>query len=244
MALKIHQRTEVFIRKLDRPIIVVCMFSHSSGQSAIIPARAEDPDFLLKIILIGESGVGKTNLLSRFIHNQFFADSKSTIGVEFSTMRMSIEGKKVHAQIWDTAGQERYRAITSAYYRGAVGAMLVYDLISALSFQALERWLAELRTTDPKIVVMLVGNKCDLSDLRVISMEEGMIFAESQNLLFIETSAKEATNVGESFTKLLAAIVNRYYKTGFDDNAKTRRWLARGISVGIRSEDSSNSHCY
>jgi small GTP-binding protein len=220
------------------------MFSHSSGHSAIVPARGEDPDFLLKIVLIGESGVGKTNLLARFIHNQFFADSKSTIGVEFGTMLMSIEGKRVHAQIWDTAGQERFRAITSAYYRGAVGAMLVYDLTSALSFQALERWLGELRSADPKIVVMLVGNKCDLSELRVISMEDGMNFATSQNLLFIETSAKEATNVSESFTKLLSAIVNRYYKTGFDDNAKTRRWgLARGISVAIGSEGSSQSGC-
>jgi small GTP-binding protein len=220
------------------------MFSHPAQQTAIVPARPDEPDFLLKIVLIGESGVGKTNLLARFIHNQFFADSKSTIGVEFGTLILPIEGKKVHAQIWDTAGQERFRAITSAYYRGAVGAMLVYDLTSALTFQAVARWLAELRGADPKIVVMLVGNKCDLSEMRVVSMEEGMGFARTQNLLFIETSAKEATNVGESFTRLLSEIVNRYYRTGFDDNAKTRRWgLARGISVAIGSEDSSSSGC-
>jgi small GTP-binding protein len=220
------------------------MSTHSSTTSGIVPTKAEDPDFLLKIVLIGESGVGKTNLLSRFLNNQFCADSKSTIGVEFGTMLMSIEGKRVHAQIWDTAGQERYRAITSAYYRGAVGAMLVYDLTSALSFQALGRWLAELRRIDPKIVVMLVGNKCDMSELRVVSVEDGLNFANGQNLMFIETSAKEATNVGQSFTKLLTAIVNRYYQTGFDDSAKTRMWaLARGIAVACGSEDSSRARC-
>jgi small GTP-binding protein len=149
---------------VDRLFIV--MFSHLAGRAAIVPPKAADPDFLLKIVLIGESGVGKTNLLSRFMRNEFYSDSKSTIGVEFGTMLISMEDKLVHAQIWDTAGQERYRAITSAYYRGAVGAMLVYDLTSALSFQALARWLRELRDADRKIVVMLVGNKCDMSAKR------------------------------------------------------------------------------
>jgi small GTP-binding protein len=159
-------------------------------------------------------------------------------------MLISIEDKLVNAQIWDTAGQERYRAITSAYYRGAVGAMLVYDLTSSLSFQALGRWLKELRDADPKIVVMLVGNKCDMSDLRVISSEEGTNFAKSQNLLFIETSAKEATNVRESFTRLLTAIVDRYYRTGFDDDAVRQRWgVARGASVTIGSEGVPDSGC-
>jgi small GTP-binding protein len=156
-------------------------------------------------------------------------------------MILSIEDKKVHAQIWDTAGQERYRAIASAYYRGAVGAMLVYDLTSARSFQALARWLGELRLADPKITVMLVGNKCDMAELRVISIEEGMSFAKNQNLLFIETSAKEATNVRESFQKLLTAIVNKYNRTGFDDGAKNRRWNMQGNSIMNRSDDSN--HC-
>jgi small GTP-binding protein len=207
-----------------------------------VASKPVDPDFLLKIVLIGESGVGKTNLLSRFMHNEFLADSKSTIGVEFSTMLISIEDKLVHAQIWDTAGQERYRAITSAYYRGAVGAMLVYDLTSALSFQALERWLRELRDADRKIVVMLVGNKCDMAELRVISTEEGTAFAKSKDLMFIETSAKEATNVSESFTKLLTAIVNRYYKTGFDDVGPRRvSVVVKGVS--IHSDEVGASGC-
>jgi len=102
-------------------------------------------DYLFKVVLIGDSGVGKSNLLSRFTRNEFSLDSKSTIGVEFATKSIVAEGKTIKAQIWDTAGQERYRAITSAYYRGAVGALLVYDISKHATFENVERWLKELR---------------------------------------------------------------------------------------------------
>jgi small GTP-binding protein len=172
-----------------------------------------EPDFLLKIVLIGDSGVGKTNLLARFTRDQFNPDSKSTIGVEFATKTLEIEGKTVKAQIWDTAGQERYRAITSAYYRGAIGALLLYDVSASLTFQSLTRWLQELReNADSNIAVMLVGNKCDLQELRAVSTDEGVGFAKSENLLFIETSALDSTNVTESFTRLMTEIVHRLSK--------------------------------
>ena len=120
-------------------------------------------DYLFKVVLIGDSGVGKSNLLSRFTRNEFSLDSKSTIGVEFATKSIQAEGKTIKAQIWDTAGQERYRAITSAYYRGAVGALLVYDLTKHGTFENVDRWLRELRDhAEANIVVMLVGNKSDL----------------------------------------------------------------------------------
>ena len=178
-----------------------------------------EPDFLLKIVLIGDSGVGKTNLLSRFARDQFNPDSKSTIGVEFATKTLEIEGKTVKAQIWDTAGQERYRAITSAYYRGAIGALLLYDITFSLTFQNLKKWLSELReNADSNIVVMLVGNKCDLQELRAVSKEDGVAFSQEENLLFIETSAKDATNVQESFTTLITEIVNKYSKQNLGGN--------------------------
>ena len=168
---------------------------------------------MLKIFLIGDSGVGKTNLLSRFARDQFNPDSKSTIGVEFATKTLEIEGKTVKAQIWDTAGQERYRAITSAYYRGAIGALLLYDITASLTFGNLKKWLSELReNADSNIVVMLVGNKCDLQELRAVSTDDGVAFAKDENLLFIETSAKDATNVNDSFTKLITEIVHRLSK--------------------------------
>lgn len=199
----------------------------------IIPAEGADPDLLLKIVLIGESGVGKTNLLSRFSRDQFNPNSKSTIGVEFATKTFKVEDKNVKVQIWDTAGQERYRAITSAYYRGAVGAMLLYDITSSLTFSSLERWLKELReNSDPNIIVMLVGNKSDLTELRSISKEDGMNFAKGQNLLFIETSAKTSENVNKSFSTLIFHIVHRYANTGFEEtDKKDAAFPFSGISV-------------
>ena len=140
-------------------------------------------DYLFKVVVIGDSGVGKSNLLSRFTRNEFNLESKSTIGVEFATRTVSMEGKTIKAQIWDTAGQERYRAITSAYYRGAVGALLVYDISKRLTFENVERWLKELRThADPSIVVMLVGNKCDLKHLQAVLTDDAKSFAEQNNL--------------------------------------------------------------
>ena len=112
-----------------------------------MPPKAAQPekyDYLFKVVVIGDSGVGKSNLLSRFTRNQFTLESKSTIGVEFATRSVTLEGKNIKAQIWDTAGQERYRAITSAYYRGAVGALIVYDITKETSFENVEKWLTEL----------------------------------------------------------------------------------------------------
>ena len=135
--------------------------------------------FLL-VVLIGDSGVGKSNLLSRFTRNEFNLDSKSTIGVEFATRSIQIDNKTIKAQIWDTAGQERYRAITSAYYRGAVGALLVYDISKSLSFENVTRWLKELRDhADSNIVIMLVGNKTDQRHLRAVPTEDGKTFAST-----------------------------------------------------------------
>ncbi|RAL39394.1 hypothetical protein DM860_002927 [Cuscuta australis] len=168
----------------------------------------EDYDYLFKVVLIGDSGVGKSNLLSRFTRNEFTQDTKSTIGVEFATRTIRVDNNKIiKAQIWDTAGQERYRAITSAYYRGAVGALLVYDITRRVTFESLERWLKELRDhTDPNIVVMLVGNKADLRHLRAVTTDDSKVFAERENTFFMETSALEAINVENAFTEVLSQI--------------------------------------
>ncbi|KAI3517392.1 hypothetical protein L1887_16606 [Cichorium endivia] len=164
-------------------------------------------DYLFKIVLIGDSGVGKSNILSRFTRNEFCLESKSTIGVEFATRTLQVEGKTVKAQIWDTAGQERYRAITSAYYRGAVGAFLVYDITKAQSFENVTRWLRELRDhADSNIVIMLAGNKSDLSHLRAVKESDGQRLAEQEGLSFLETSALEAQNVEKAFQMILLDI--------------------------------------
>lgn len=177
----------------------------------------DDYDYLFKVVLIGDSGVGKSNLLSRFTRNEFCLESKSTIGVEFATRSIQVDNKTIKAQIWDTAGQERYRAITSAYYRGAVGALLVYDITKQVTFENVERWLKELRDhADSNIVIMLVGNKSDLRHLRSVSTEEAQAFCEKEGLSLIETSALESTNVEKAFQLILQDIYHIVSKKVLD----------------------------
>ncbi|KAK8661177.1 hypothetical protein V6N13_052076 [Hibiscus sabdariffa] len=146
---------------------------------------------------------------TEFTRNEFCLESKSTIGVEFATRTLQVEGKTVKAQIWDTAGQERYRAITSAYYRGAVGALLVYDITKRQTFDNVQRWLRELRDhADSNIVVMMAGNKSDLNHLRAVSEDDGHGLAEKEGLSFLETSALEATNIEKAFQTVLNEIYN------------------------------------
>ncbi|XP_054810852.1 ras-related protein RABA1f [Prosopis cineraria] len=200
--------------------------------------RADDDyDYLFKVVLIGDSGVGKSNLLSRFTKNEFSLESKSTIGVEFATRSVHVDDKIVKAQIWDTAGQERYRAITSAYYRGAVGALLVYDVTRHITFDNVERWLKELRDhTDANIVIMLVGNKADLRHLRAVSTDDAKAFAERENTFFMETSALESLNVDNAFTEVLTQIYHVVSKKTLeigDDPAA----LPKGQTINVGSRD-------
>ncbi|KAJ7961649.1 Ras-related protein like [Quillaja saponaria] len=164
-------------------------------------------EYLFKIVIIGDSAVGKSNLLSRFARNEFDSNSKATIGVEFQTQVLEIDGKEVKAQIWDTAGQERFRAVTSAYYRGAVGALIVYDISRRSTFDSVKRWLDELTThCDSTLARMLVGNKCDLENIREVSIEEGKSLAEEEGLFFMETSALDSTNVQTAFEIVIREI--------------------------------------
>jgi len=184
------------------------------------------------VVIIGDSGVGKSNLLSRFTRNEFHLDSKSTIGVEFATRSISHDGKIIKAQIWDTAGQERYRAITSAYYRGAVGALLVYDISKRLTFENVERWLKELRThADPSIVVMLVGNKCDLKHLQAVITDDAKSFAEQNNLAFIETSAMDSTNVDVAFETILIEIYRIVTRKTLDPTGDNKPGVPGGSRI-------------
>lgn len=192
--------------------------------------KADDEyDYLFKVVLIGDSGVGKSNLLSRFTRNEFCLESKSTIGVEFATRSIQVDGKTIKAQIWDTAGQERYRAITSAYYRGAVGALLVYDITKHVTYENVERWLKELRDhADSNIVIMLVGNKSDLKHLRGVSTDDAQAFSEKEGLSFIETSALESTNVEKAFQRILTEIYRIVSKKALASEENTTEGPGQG----------------
>ncbi|KAF3442393.1 hypothetical protein FNV43_RR16309 [Rhamnella rubrinervis] len=276
--------------------------------------RADDDyDYLFKVVLIGDSGVGKSNLLSRFTKNEFNLESKSTIGVEFATRTLNVDSKVIKAQIWDTAGQERscfffifafsdldgktglggmigfrdsqwqsgysrinlklwlamleleggvddifgswdqvfkcskllmlsYRAITSAYYRGAVGALLVYDVTRHATFENVDRWLKELRNhTESNIVVMLVGNKSDLRHLVAVSTEDGKSYAEKESLYFMETSALEATNVENAFAEVLTQIYHIVSKKAVEgaENGTDSSVPSKGEKINIKDDVSA-----
>jgi len=204
--------------------------------------RTDDEyDCLLKIVLIGDSGVGKTNLLTRFTRDEFTYRTKETIGVEFASRSIQIDGKTIKAQIWDTAGQERFRAVTPAYYRGAVGALVVYDITKPESFEHVERWMAELRDyADPSIVVMLVGNKSDLRHLRAVTTDEAKDYAAKNKLFFIETSARNATNVELAFQTVLCEIFRMVNKKPSEDTEKDNPQLVPVTPV-TREEFRSNT---
>ncbi|CAI5993762.1 unnamed protein product [Closterium sp. NIES-65] len=196
----------------------------------------DDYDYLFKVVLVGDSGVGKSNLISRFTRNEFNMESKSTIGVEFATRSIEVDGKTVKAQIWDMAGQERYRAITSAYYRGAVGALLVYDITRQVTFDNVERWLKELRDHgDQSIIITLVGNKCDLRHLRKVSLEKGQAFAEKEGFFFIETSALDATNVEDAFTQILTEIYWMMNKKALAPDEDNYAGPGKGQTININA---------
>ncbi|BBG97686.1 RAB GTPase homolog A3 [Prunus dulcis] len=183
----------------------------------------EKIDYVFKVVVIGDSAVGKTQILSRFTKNEFCFDSKSTIGVEFQTRTVTVKGKLIKAQIWDTAGQERYRAVTSAYYRGALGAMLVYDITKRQTFDHVARWVEELRAhADNSIVIMLVGNKADLGEQRDVPTEDAVEFAEDQGLFFSETSAFSGENVDTAFFSVLEKIygwcLRRHWNVAMETN--------------------------
>ncbi|TFK19241.1 ras-domain-containing protein [Coprinopsis marcescibilis] len=176
-----------------------------------MPPTAVPPPINVKLLLIGNSSVGKSSLLLRFSDEQWLPEEESsaTIGVDFRVHKMEVNGKRVKLSIWDTAGQERFRTITSSYYRGAQGIILVYDVANRESFEALPRWYSELETyVNESVVKILVGNKVDKEFSRQVSTTEGQTFAHKMNSLFIEASAKTAVGVNDVFAELVQKIMD------------------------------------
>ena len=167
-------------------------------------------DFLMKLILVGDSGVGKSNILGRYLNNEFKQETKSTVGVEFGSKKLKVSGINVKLQIWDTAGQERYRAITSAYYKGSKGCFIVYDITSTQSFDDVEKWYEEIiKITEKGISLILVGNKSDLESERKVTVEMGQNKAKNLNCPFFETSALNNTHIDTVFQTISEDIYNK-----------------------------------
>lgn len=184
--------------------------------------------YLFKYIIIGDTGVGKSCLLLRFTDDRYQPVHDLTIGVEFGSKTIDIDGKKIKLQIWDTAGQESFRSITRSYYRGAAGALLVYDITRRETFDHLASWLEEARQhSNEQMTIMLIGNKSDLDHRRQVSREEGESWARNNGLIFMETSAKTADNVINAFTETSARIYQKIEKREIDPNNE-----AYGIKIG------------
>ena len=169
-------------------------------------------DLLYKIIIIGDTCVGKSNILTRYLKNEFKENSKSTVGVELGSKFLKVKGIGAKVQIWDTAGQERYRSITSSYYKGSHGCFIVYDITSETSFDNVEKWYEQAQKEASKdISVILVGNKCDLENERKVPKEKGEEKAKSFKCPFFETSALSKVNIDDIFNEM---VNNIYERTG------------------------------
>ena len=173
-------------------------------------ADEENYDVLFKIVLIGDSFVGKTNIMSKYLMNEFHEDSKATVGVEFGAKKFDIEGKSVKAQIWDTAGQERYKSITTTYYKGAKGALIVYDITRKETFDSVDRWISEvLNSGDKNMTMLLIGNKCDLDNQRQVTKEQGEEKAKAFKVAFLETSASSGENLDVAFEMIMKEVYSK-----------------------------------
>ncbi|CAO3676675.1 unnamed protein product [Rhizopus stolonifer] len=189
-------------------------------------------DYLFKLLLIGDSGVGKSCLLLRFADDTYTESYISTIGVDFKIRTVELEGKTVKLQIWDTAGQERFRTITSSYYRGAHGIIVVYDVTDEDSFQHVKQWMQEIdRYAAEGVNKLLVGNKSDLTDKKAVSTEQANEFAESIKIPLLETSAKDATNVEQAFLTMAKQIKDRMGSTMQQTQAKSTVKVGQGASL-------------
>lgn len=179
-------------------------------------------DYLFKIVVIGDCGVGKTCVVQRFKAGTFVERHGNTIGVDFAMKEVTVDGKRIKLQIWDTAGQERFRTITQSYYRSAHGVILVYDLTKRSSFLSVERWMEEVRRyTASNVITMLVGNKCDLETLREVEPLEAQALAHhlSDVMSVLETSAREDVNVTEAFVELARHLKDQYTNSNALDEA-------------------------
>ena len=198
-------------------------------------------DLLFKLILIGDSYVGKSNILLKYLKNQFNENSKTTIGVEFGTKNIIINNKRIKIQIWDTAGQERYRSITSAYYKGAKGALIVYDITRKNTFDNIDKWITDLKLNgDKNICIIILGNKSDLIDKREINKNDGIKKAEMYKTAFLETSALNGDNISKAFDELIEQIVINNKNIFLDDN---KNEIDKGVNLNDEKNNNNKKCC-
>jgi len=198
-------------------------------------------DMQIKLLMIGDSGVGKTCLLLRYANDSFSPTFITTIGIDFKIKNIQLEGKRIKLQIWDTAGQERFRTITTSYFRGAQGILLVYDVTDRQTFMSIRNWVAQIQVhADVNVNKILIGNKCDMSEQRAVSYEEGEALAKEYSIHFFETSAKQDINVEKAFMTIATDVKNRLIVDGSGGAAAAAGAHRLG---GAASKPQSNGCC-
>jgi len=203
---------------------------------------SNDYDYLFKLLLIGDSGVGKSCLLLRFAEDSYTESYLSTIGVDFKIRTIDVDGKTIKLQIWDTAGQERFRTITAAYYRGAHGIVVVYDVTDSESFENVRMWLKEIeRYAADYVEKLLIGNKSDLVSKKVVEYSIAKELADSLNVPFLETSAKDSTNVDEMFYTMTRQIQQHAEKHGTHGGDKAG--VPSGTTLNREGTEESSGSC-
>ena len=201
----------------------------------------ESYDLLFKLILVGDSCVGKSNILLKYLKNEFDPNSRATVGVEFGTKNIIIDNKKIKIQIWDTAGEERYRSITSAYYKGAKGAFIVYDITRKSTFDNIDKWISDLKLNgDKNICIIILGNKSDLDDKREVSKEGGIKKSEMYKTAFMETSALNGDNIEKAFDELIEQIIKN--NQSFFENSNKKE-IDMGVNLNDTNKNNDKSKC-
>ncbi|KAL1407708.1 GTP-binding protein [Vanrija albida] len=201
-------------------------------------------DFLIKLLLIGDSGVGKSCLLLRFCDDSWTPSFITTIGIDFKIRTIELDGKRIKLQIWDTAGQERFRTITTAYYRGAMGILIVYDVTDEKSFNNVRTWHAQIEQhASAGVNKILIGNKCDWDEKRAVTLEQGKALADEFGLRFLETSAKANEGVEEAFFTLARDIKTRLIDSQPQPEAPVQLNADRGVNVSAKQNTNSGGCC-
>ena len=210
------------------------------ARSTMSQASGAPYDIQVKLLMIGDSGVGKTCLLLRYANDSFSPTFITTIGIDFKIKNVDIDGTKIKLQIWDTAGQERFRTITTSYFRGAQGILLVYDVTDRRSFESIRNWISQIQQhADVHVNKILVGNKCDMLDEKVVSTEEGEKLAKEFGIQFWECSAKNDINVDESFIGIARSVKDRLVADGEGGPAQK----SGGVNIGSHSPPVKKQCC-
>ena len=192
----------------------------------------EEYSMIFKMILIGDSGVGKTNILNRYVNDAFSETTKSTVGVELGTKVEEYNNTKIKVQIWDTAGQERYKSITKTYYKGAKGAFIVYDITKKDSFKNIDKWIQDLREFgEDDAAILIVGNKSDLEESREVTTDEVKKKAEVYKMAYCETSALKSKNINYAFQTLIKLVAEKMENKKNEENKYGNQ--SNVISTGV-----------